>query len=133
MTGIADVGGGYFQNARRLVDYERSLEEGRLPVERGNVLSADDLLRRHVITSIMCNFKVDAAEVGERFGIDFWREFAPEREALAPLAADGFVEVSEAGLRVTPHGRLFVRNVCMEFDPYLRRESPQGPRFSRTI
>ncbi len=46
-------------------------------------------------------------------------------------------------LRVTPRGRLFVRNVCMEFDRYLtekeqakadaEEEGEETPVFSRTV
>jgi oxygen-independent coproporphyrinogen-3 oxidase len=58
--------------------------------------------------------------------------FAPELTALAPLAADGLVELSADRLRVTPRGRLLVRNVAMTFDRYLR-ESQQKARYSRVI
>ena len=37
-----------------------SMRDG-FPIERGYVLDADDHLRRHVITTLMCNFQVDVA------------------------------------------------------------------------
>ena len=54
------------------------------------------------------------------------------------MAADGIVHVDDAGLRLTPLGRLFVRNVCMVFDAHLgtpppRAKSPDAPRYSRTV
>jgi oxygen-independent coproporphyrinogen-3 oxidase len=55
------------------------------------------------------------------------------------MAADGVVEVDEDGVRLTPLGRLFVRNVCMVFDAHLRArkeqegEGPAKPRYSRTV
>jgi oxygen-independent coproporphyrinogen-3 oxidase len=52
----------------------------------------------------------------------------------APLA-DGLVEQGADGsLRVTPLGRLFVRNIAMVFDAYLPEQQQRGRRmFSRTV
>ena len=41
-------------------------------------------------------------------------------------------------MRLTPLGRLFVRNVCMVFDAHLGKvppaaKKPDGPRYSRTV
>ena len=63
--------------------------------------------------------------------------FAAELSELSgeqSAATDGLVEISRDRLEVTPLGRLFVRNVCMVFDRYLRARM-QGPKpvFSRTV
>jgi oxygen-independent coproporphyrinogen-3 oxidase len=133
MSAIGDVRGAFFQNRKRLVEYEREVEAGRLATERGYVLDRDDLVRRHVITALMCTFRVDAADVGRRFGIDFWGTFAAERGRLDALERDGFVKVSDKGVEVVGQGRLFVRNVCMEFDAHLARPGAPEKRFSRTV
>jgi len=127
------VGGAFAQNEKKLPRYYEAIDAGRFPIERGYLLSDDDLLRRHVITQLMCNFHVDTRAVNERFGIDFDRYFAPELDELAAgPAADGFLEIGKDALSVTPRGRLFVRNISMSFDRYL--PSHAGRRvFSRTI
>jgi oxygen-independent coproporphyrinogen-3 oxidase len=51
---------------------------------------------------------------------------------MATLAADGLVDVDDAGIRVTPRGRLLVRTVAMAFDRHLREASLAG-RYSRVI
>ncbi|HHR6586004.1 TPA: oxygen-independent coproporphyrinogen III oxidase, partial [Providencia alcalifaciens] len=51
---------------------------------------------------------------------------------LKPMAEDGLVEVSETGIKVTPRGRLLIRNVCMCFDVYLRSQM-RLHQFSRVI
>jgi oxygen-independent coproporphyrinogen-3 oxidase len=83
----------------------------------------------------MCNFHLDGAAVSGRFGIDFDSYFARELQELreGPLV-DGFLEMDEGRLDLTPRGRLFVRNVCMAFDRYLdaMRDS-ERPAFSRTV
>ncbi len=132
-SGIGDVAGAYVQNHKVLHEYERAVEAGELPVERGYLLSDDDRLRRHVITSLMCTFTLDLRDVERRFGIDFDATFAREREELARLEQDGFVRLGDARIDVVRLGRLFVRNVCMVFDAYLRRPSGDTPRFSRTV
>ncbi len=135
VTSIGDVRGAYAQNTKKLSTYYACIDNGRLPTEKGLVLTAEDRLRRHVITQLMCNFVVDAGETGRRFGIRFYEHFAPE---LAVLRAEGgpvtygFVEVTQAGVEVLPPGRRFVRNVCMAFDAYLRRHAAK-PVFSRTV
>ncbi len=147
MSAIADVDGAFVQNERKLSRYQEAVRAGRLPAERGYVLSADDKLRRHVITALMCTFQLDLADVERRFGIVFHDVFAKEWEALAPLEADGFLRRSEGRIDVVGIGRLFVRNICMVFDAYLEGHvgsSADGaspgdgkggdrPRFSRTV
>jgi oxygen-independent coproporphyrinogen III oxidase len=135
VSAIGDVQGAFIQNTKKLPEYYRAVEEGRLPVERGYALDEDDRIRRYVITELMCNGRVAAAAVEQRFGVVFADYFAPE---LAELAAgphrDGIVRIDDGIVQVTPLGRLFVRNVCMVFDRYLRaRTAGPKPVFSRTV
>ncbi len=132
LSAISDVAGGLFQNDPKLVRYQRAVDAGEWATYRGVVLSDEDRLRRFVITSLMCRFAVDAGEVEARFGVDFATTFAPEIEALGSFADDGFVEVTDDGIRVVGDGHLFVRNVCMVFDSYLRQPDVER-RFSRTV
>jgi oxygen-independent coproporphyrinogen-3 oxidase len=124
-TAISDLGGALFaQNAHDLRAYGAAVQQGRLATARGLALTDDDRRRRAVIARLMCDFRVPLS-VEER------AHFAPELEALAPLARDGLVEVGAAGLEVTPLGRLFVRNVAMVFDAHLAAGGPTAA--SRTV
>ncbi|MHC4492295.1 MAG: oxygen-independent coproporphyrinogen III oxidase [Planctomycetota bacterium] len=133
LSGIGDVEGAYFQNERKLHSYQRAVEERGLAVERGYVRTDDDHVRRFVIGTLMCAFRLDFADVEDRFGIRFGETFRQELEDLKPMAADGLVDVTDTGVQVTDEGRLFIRNVCMTFDAYLRRSSDDTPRWSRTV
>jgi len=133
VSGIGDVAGAFFQNEKNLAEYQRAVAAGRLPIERGYVLTEDDRVRRHLITSLMCAFRIDVPDVERRFGIRFPERFRAEIEELKPLEADGFVKVSPERIEVLGIGRLFVRNVCMVFDAHLRGRGDQKPRFSRTV
>lgn len=136
MSGIGDVGGAYFQNQRKLKRYEDAVADpstGGLAVERGVVLSPEDQLRRHVITALMCTFHLDLPEIGERFRIDPAVTFAAEWEALKGLEDDGLVRLRDQVVEVTPLGRIFVRNIAMVFDQYLKTPEVGDRRFSRTV
>ena len=137
VSGIGDVQSTFVQNTKKLNEYYEALDAGRFPIERGYALDADDQLRRFVITALMCNGRLDVSEVEQRFGVRFADYFAPElRELTGPDSpvADGLVRVGADTIEVTPVGRMFVRNVCMTFDRYLRaRTAGQTPVFSRTV
>ena len=135
VSAIGDVHGAFAQNHKTLARYYQAIDQGQFPIERGYALSADDRIRRHVITELMCNFHLDRKGVETRFGINFGAYFAIELEKLSAgdgPAADGILEITPDALTVTPRGRLFVRNICMTFDRYLDSHAGR-PVFSRTI
>jgi oxygen-independent coproporphyrinogen-3 oxidase len=135
VSAIGDVQGAFAQNVKKLTGYYAALDAGRFPIERGWSLGADDRVRRHVITQLMCNFRIDRASVAGMFDLDFDTYFSGELETLraAGGAIDhGLLTVTPDALEVTPRGRLFVRGICMTFDRYL--PSHQGAQvFSRAI
>jgi oxygen-independent coproporphyrinogen III oxidase len=135
LSAIGDIRGAFAQNAKKLSEYYAAVDAGRFPIERGYILTADDHIRRRVITDLMCNFRVDRADIESRFGIDFDDYFKVDLAALAApdgAAADGLVDITADGLDVTAAGRLFVRNICMTFDRYLQAHA-STPTFSRTV
>jgi len=136
VSSIGDVRGAFAQNVKKLSTYYESVRAGRFPIERGYRLDRDDRIRRDVISRIMCNFYLDRKEIEGTLGIDFDRYFATE---LAELAAPdgpvshGFLEIHPDHLEVVGNGRLFVRNIAMVFDRYLRTKQTDKPVFSRTV
>lgn len=136
VSSIGSVAGAFAQNQKKLVRYYEAIEKGRFPIEKGYVLSEDDRIRAKVILELMCNFRVKASDVSAAFGIDFAAYFAKEIAELTEpdgAEAQGFVNVDDEGIRVSPLGRLFIRNVCMIFDPYMREKREGRPVFSRTV
>ena len=135
VSAIGEVGGAFSQNYKSLARYYQAIDAGRFPVERGYALTGDDQVRGFVIAELMCNFQLDRADLRERFGVELDEYFASELETLARpggAVADGLLVIQGSGLRVTPRGRLFVRNICMVFDQYLGAHEGR-PVFSRTI
>ena len=132
ISAIGRVGPTYCQNVKVLDDYYDALDEGRLPVWRGIELTQDDLVRRAVIQSLICNFRLSVESIEIAHLIDFKRYFAGELEDLKRLADDGLVEIHPDWIVVTPRGRLIVRAVCMVFDRYLRATRERAA-YSRVI
>jgi len=131
ISSIAQIGDCYAQNRKQLEEYRREVRAGRLATWRGVKLTADDLLRRDLITRMMCHFVVIKSEIEEAHGIDFDETFADELADLAPLEEDGLLERHPDRIQILPAGRLLIRNVAMVFDAYLRAGSKH--KFSRTI
>ena len=134
LSAIGEVNGAYTQNVKKLNTYYRALDAGRLSVEKGYVLNRDDRVRRHVITTLMCNGYMCPSVVNRSFNIQFGEYFARELAELEQGAInDGLLEIEPDALRVTPLGRIFIRNICMVFDRYLREKKREQPVFSRTV
>lgn len=132
VTAIGAVGPTYVQNLRTLDEYYDHLDAGLLPVLRGIELSADDLLRRALIQSLMCHGAVSIESLEISHLIDFDRYFAEELVDLQTFIDDGLVELDDEWLTVTPRGRLLIRAVCMVFDRYLRTQR-RAATYSKVI
>ena len=111
-SAIGALADGYVQNAVPVGQYAGDISGGRLAVRRGIALTADDRVRRDVIEKLMCQLAVDLSGLGEGC-------FADELSRLAPMAADGLVEIDDGHIRVTEAGRPLLRSVCAVFDRYL--------------
>jgi len=126
ITGISDLQGAYAQNVRPLPQYYRAIAGGRFATVRGALLSDDDRRRRSVITDLMCNFWVD-------LGVDGLDYFQPELEDLLELERERLLTLRGSEIELTSLGRVFVRNVAMVFDAYLRRPESAPRLFSMTV
>ncbi|HKV13210.1 MAG TPA: oxygen-independent coproporphyrinogen III oxidase [Thermoanaerobaculia bacterium] len=131
VSSISFVDGGFAQNVKTIAEYSEAMQAGRFATCRGLDINADDYLRRDVILRLMCDFRLDKRDVERRYGVDFDRYFGADVAKLAPMVADGLVEVSPDRIEVTPVGRLLVRNIAMCFDAYL--SAAPATRFSRTV
>lgn len=132
VSAIGAIGPTYSQNHRELDAYYDAIARGELPVARGIELSADDLLRRTVIQALACQFRLAKTSVEIAYLIDFDRYFSEELAVLRGMADDGLVQLDAEWITVTARGRMLIRNICMVFDKYLRRER-ETARYSRVI
>ncbi len=130
ITSISQIGRIYAQNYKKEKEYFEALDNEIFPTERGYYLSDDDLLRREVITKIMCDFEFDYESIENKFNIEFENYFANALEGLKEFAEDNLVVIDNRKITVTPMGRLLIRNIAMNFDKYLEKENT---KYSRTI
>jgi oxygen-independent coproporphyrinogen III oxidase len=134
VSAISSVGDAYAQNRREIPDYQSSVAERGIATMRGYRLSDDDRLRRAVIGRLLCHTVIPKREVEHEFGISFNDYFAAEIARLAEPSADGLVILDRDEIRVTPLGRIFIRNVAMVFDRYIEEQKmDQKPLFSKTL
>ena len=124
------VGATYSQNAKTMHQYCDLLDQGRLPVVQGLVLSRDDLIRRAMIMSLLCQGQVQFESINLAYLVNCRVYFASELLDLQALADQGLVYVEDEGIQVTSFGWIFVSAVAKVFDRYLHSDRTRT-RFSK--
>jgi oxygen-independent coproporphyrinogen-3 oxidase len=132
VSSIGRIGATYSQNAKTMEEYCDLLDQGRFPVVRGLALSRDDLVRRAVIMSLMCQGQVLFESIDLAYLVECRSYFAKELEELQSLVDQGLVTIDATGIQVTAKGWFFVRAVAMVFDRYLQSDRTRA-RFSKII
>ena len=132
VSSISNIGNVYAQNSVTTMEYEACIEHDELPIKKGLVVDDDDQLRAEVIQALMCYDQLDYDTFGQQHGVDFRDYFESEIKRLAPLADDDLIDLNEAGIQITPKGRLLLRNIAMTFDRYIGNEE-NSDRFSKAI
>ncbi|MFA5060026.1 MAG: oxygen-independent coproporphyrinogen III oxidase [Candidatus Omnitrophota bacterium] len=132
MSAIGFIENTFIHNFKTIPDYYAPLQKNILPVEAGKVLSEDDSMRQWAINSLMCRFKLDKNEFKNVFARDFNEYFSFEAAHISQCISDGILTAQADTLIVTDLGKIFIRNVCMGFDWYLRQEKGHK-KFSRTV
>ena len=134
VSAISSVGEAYAQNRKEVAAYQSTVAQRGIATMRGYRLSQDDVIRRAVIGRLLCHTVIPKEEVEREFSISFDEYFRGELPQLATFRDEGLVELPPGEIRVTPLGRIFIRNVAMTFDVYLRQQHmDQKPLFSKTL
>jgi len=128
MSSISDSWYAFAQNEKRVEDYVNRVNEGKLPVFRGHLLTPEDLIVRQHILNLMCNLETSWEH--DDMKLDTIDEIL---KRLDEMKKDGLIEIYENKLVVKESARMFVRNVCMAFDLRLAENQPEGKIFSMTI
>ena len=122
VSAISTIGDAYVQNPKKIKDYYHKIDNQLPLAEKGVLLTKDDLVRRSVIMSLMCNLSVNIKDIESRYALCFNDYFESELEALTPLAKDNLVHVGENEIRVPEAARIYIRAVCARFDAYLNKQ-----------
>ena len=134
--GVSSIGfleDSYYQNTKDLDSYYNSLENGHLPIQRGVLLTSDDLLRKYIIGEVMCQFSLNYNSIGQKFNLDFNEYFATEIRDLQSLHELGLIEITDFGFVVKDTGRFLIRNIAVVFDKYYRETKANNKRYSKVI
>ncbi len=132
ITSISQFGRIYAQNIKNEKKYHAVLDQGILPTTKGYYLNDDDLLRRHVIVKLMCDFELDFTSIENEFNIDFETYFSRGLDNLDEMIADNLLSIENKILKITKMGRFLIRNIAMNFDGYIERKEDNA-RYSRTV
>jgi oxygen-independent coproporphyrinogen-3 oxidase len=134
VSAISSIGRAYAQNRREVPAYQDAVASRGIATMRGYRLSTDDVIRRAVIGRLLCHTVIPKHEVEHEFSISFDEYFAAELDRLEEPRSEGLVVLDPGEIRVTPLGRIFIRNVAMVFDRYLQeQEMDKRPLFSKTL
>ena len=129
--GVSSIGDSWYsfaQNTKVLKEYYRLLESDKLPIFRGHILTAEDLIIRKHILNLMCQFETSWEDKSS-----YLDEIPEILIQLKEIEKDGLILIQKNGIQVTDAGKPFIRNICMAFDLRLRRKAPETQLFSMTI
>ncbi|MDQ8004160.1 MAG: oxygen-independent coproporphyrinogen III oxidase [Pedobacter sp.] len=123
VSSISDCGTAFAQNAKTVEEYKKFILSDELAVQKGHLLSEEDLRIRRQILDLMCQ--------SETCFVDDIPAAVVER--LQPMIADRLVAIRNKEVKILPLGKSFLRNVCMAFDERLWQQQPKTQLFSAAI
>ncbi len=125
-SAISDTGTMLAQNTHKLEDWNKAIDNGRLPIVKGHVMSAEDMILKEHIFDIMCN------------GETSWNLDSRHPEYLDSLF-DRLIEFHENEmirlegnhLKVLEKGRPFLRHIAHCFDARSARMKREKVTYSK--
>ncbi len=128
MSSISDSWFGFAQNNKSVEEYTELVNQGKIPVFRGHILSDEDLIIRKHILDLMCHFETYLDDRSIIHSL-----YPKIKERLGEMEKDGLVEISKHIVKITSKGIPFVRNCCKAFDQDLNKQELTTNLFSKTI
>jgi oxygen-independent coproporphyrinogen III oxidase len=115
-SSISKFPGGYAQNAPATSAHTAAIRDGRFSSSRGHRFKGQDMLRSRLIEALMCDFRIDRAEILRDHDIS-----PSDLNALfdqVNRAFEGVLRVSNEGLFIPPEARPLTRMIARGFDEY---------------
>ncbi|QBY01645.1 oxygen-independent coproporphyrinogen III oxidase [Rhodophyticola sp. CCM32] len=107
---------GFAQNVSGTAAYQKAVRAGVLATGRGHIHSGEDILRARMIEMLMCDFRIDSAELLETFNVT--PDTLKTLYTRAVGAFPGMVRVDAKGFGILPEGRALCRIIARSFDAY---------------
>lgn len=125
VSAISDLGNAFGQNSKELAQWERLVDAGEFPIDKGLILSEEDSIRQRLIVQMSCLGEVELPKT--------WA-FSPHQQALlAQMLSDELLILEGNHLALTATGKLFTRHACSLFDAYLTPENTLIRQFSQAV
>lgn len=126
VSSIGDSWNSFNQNVKDIKTYTNLINDGLFPIEKGHILTTEDLIIRKHILNIMCHYQTswDKSE-------NFTLPLKTIGIKAFSLIEDGLITIQNSTLTVTEKGKPFVRNICMIFDQHLDTNAEK--MFSKTV
>jgi oxygen-independent coproporphyrinogen III oxidase len=124
-SAISDAKYAYGQNVKKVEHYNDAIKEKGSALEKGHMLSEEDLIIKQCILQISCKAELSGellTKVTSRKILD----------TIVEMEKEGILYLYDGGLKVTAGGEPFIRNICRVFDK--RVDAKEGKEFfSRAI
>lgn len=123
----------YAQNTKEIRKYLESLENGKLPIEKGYALLQNEIIVREVLTKLLGNKFIDLEQVATelKISLESLKDVLQiNYDSLLEFEKDGILMLHDNKIEITDLGVLFIRNVAAAFDPlYEIKEN----KYSRSV
>jgi oxygen-independent coproporphyrinogen-3 oxidase len=129
VSSISDAGIAFAQNEKTLHDYYNRINQDELPIKKGYILSAEDIVFRKHILNLSCKgqttFSNMELELLEQYSMPL----------INQLQQDGLIDFTSSSITITTEGRYFIRNICSVFDLHMHRNQPRfgKPMYSKAM
>lgn len=125
VSSISDTWDGFAQNVKKVEEYLALIDANEIPVFKGHILTAEDLLMRKHILNLMCKNATNWDKI-DLMNHNFKRSLS----LLHDLEADKLIIRHENSIEVTKLGERFLRNICVAFDARLNDKQFEEKVFS---
>jgi oxygen-independent coproporphyrinogen III oxidase len=116
---------GYAQNHPATGAYTGRIRAGTFATERGHVFAGEDRLRARMIEALMCDFRIDRAELAGLPGAD--EATVTRLLADAAEAFPGMLLLTATGCEIPEHARPLTRMIARHFDAYELSKAGHSP------
>lgn len=126
-SSISDFNTAYVQNYKEVETYQSVIASGQLAIEKGHLLTEEDITIKRHIMDVMCKGKIKLPN-----------DLSPEHlayieEKITEFINDGLLQWENESLVATEAGLLLIRNIASIMDPYLYRLGMRDNVFSKSI
>jgi oxygen-independent coproporphyrinogen-3 oxidase len=116
VSAISDAGYAYVQNDKTLHNYYAAIRSNKPAIQRGHLLTDEDMAFREYILNISCRSKTTFRPQH----LPLLRQYVFPR--LQQMTTDGLITWNEQELSLTLQGQYFIRHVCSAFDIRMHRD-----------